>query len=503
MTITVVILGVLLILPILWCLTVKFSRLQRMLDKLPTPPSLPILGHAHILPLDSHEFYKKMFEICGNFRKGGIFTLNFGFLRRIILVTRANVADRLLQSSKHITKSDLYDFAIPWLGTGLLIARGDKWRTRRRLITPSFHYNILQDFLVVMNEQATVLVNTLKSKNVGEGSFDICPYISHCTLDIICLTAMGKHVNAQGDGESEYVKAVQKATELIIIRVFRPWLWPDVIYNRLPAGKEMKRKLDILHDFTTCVITERMEEHKHNTMKSTAAVGEAECKKRHAFLELLEQADENKLCFEDIREEVDTFMFEGHDTTSSAIVWAIHLLGAHPEVQGKVQEELDEVFGDSERNLTYDDLPNLKYMECVIKESQRMFPSVPMIGRELEEDIELGGFRCPKGARVLIVITELHCDPLIFPEPKKFDPDRFKLENAAGRHPFAYVPFSAGPRNCIGQKFAVMEEKAVLSALLRNFNIEAVQQTHELEPCNEMILRPGKGVHCKLTPRRK
>jgi len=505
MTVTVVLLAALFILPALWYFyTLKFTRFQRMVAALPSPSGVPLLGHAFILPTDAHEFYKKIHIVCAEFTKTGIFSLDFGFLRKLIVVTSADVAEKLLRSTKNITKSDVYDHAVPWLGTGLLIAGGAKWRTRRRLLTPSFHFKILQEFLITMNEQAVVMNDCLK-KNVGKGSFDMFPYITHCALDIICLTAMGKGVNAQEDGETEYVEAVYKASELVHVRQFRPWLWPHFIYDNIPAGKEWKRCLGILHGFTNSVIAERMEEHKRTKLiEAETSVDDDDIgtRKRYAFLDtLLEQADENALSLEDIREEVDTFMFEGHDTTAAGIAWSTHLLGEYPEIQAKVHEELDEIFGDSDRDIEFEDLPNLKYLECVIKEAQRMFPSVPMIGRELEEDTELGGFNCPKGAQVAIMITELHANPDIFPEPEKFNPDRFLLENAAGRHPYSYVPFSAGPRNCIGQKFAMMEEKVMIASTLRKYNIESTQRTDELEPCSELILRPGKGVHVKLTPR--
>ncbi|KAK1341777.1 hypothetical protein QTO34_016526 [Cnephaeus nilssonii] len=209
----------------------------------------------------------------------------------------------------------------------------------------------------------------------------------------------------------------------------------------------------------------------------------------------------NKLSHEAIREEVDTFMFEGHDTTAAGINWALYLLGCYPEVQKKVDNELDEVFGNSDRHVTLEDLKKLKYLECVIKETLRIFPSVPIIARELNEDCDVGGYNITKGSQLLIIPYALHRDPKYFPDPEEFKPERFFPENSTGRHPYAYVPFSAGPRNCIGQRFAMMEEKVILSCILRHFWVESNQKREELGLAGELILRPTNGIWIKLKRR--
>lgn len=217
---------------------------------------------------------------------------------------------------------------------------------------------------------------------------------------------------------------------------------------------------------------------------------------------LCASSDGQNLSFEDIREEVDTFMFEGHDTTAAAMNWATHLIGANPEVQDKLHEELDRVFGDSDRPATMNDLKELKYLECCIKEALRLYPSVPFFGRCLTEDADFGDYHAPKGSTGLVVTMLLHKDPKYFPDPEKFDPDRFLQDTAVKRHPFAYVPFSAGPRNCIGQKFALLEEKVIVSSLFRKYNVVSKQKREDLAPVGDLILRPENGVIVQLKPRK-
>lgn len=140
-------------------------------------------------------------------------------------------------------------------------------------------------------------------------------------------------------------------------------------------------------------------------------------------------------------------------------------------------------------------------MEYVLKESQRLLPSVPFYSRTTTEDSYLGDFFLPKGSAVTISTLALHKNPEVWPAPLDFDPDRFLPENIKGRHPFAFLPFSAGPRNCIGQRLALLEEKLVLAHVLRHFKIQSTQSYDELQLCSELILRPKEGVFVTLTER--
>lgn len=208
-------------------------------------------------------------------------------------------------------------------------------------------------------------------------------------------------------------------------------------------------------------------------------------KKRLAFLDLLITASGNGtiLSDEDIREEVDTFvssmkfpifhaiktfffkMFEGHDTTSAAVSWCLFLLGSNQHIQERVLQEIDTVMvGDRERAPTMKELGEMKYLECCIKEALRLYPSVPLIARHLKEDVKIGNkfniqevgkvifinfldqYIVPAGTTALIITYMLHRCPEVYKYPERYDPDRFLPENCIGRHPYSYIPFSAGPR---------------------------------------------------------
>ncbi|NXU36597.1 CP4V2 protein, partial [Drymodes brunneopygia] len=484
----------------------EYWRQWRMLKSIPgVSPCYPVLGNALVLEQKGEDFFKQLQSYAEGFRSWPLFKLWIGPLPVMVLYD-PDCVEVILSSSKHIEKSYLYRFLHPWLGTGLLTSTGEKWRSRRKMITPTFHFAILNDFLEVMNEQGNIMVKKLE-KHVDKEPFNIFMDITLCALDIICETAMGRNVGAQKNKDSDYVSAVYRMGDLIQRRQMSPWLWPDFLYGLRKEGRDYKRNLVILHNFTDTVIAEKAEElkrTKQNKPDNDDNSEESGSKKRKAFLDMLLNTTDDegkKLSYRDIREEVDTFMFEGHDTTAAAINWVLYLLGHHPEIQKKVHSELDEVFGNTERSVTTDDLKNLRYLECVVKEALRLFPSVPMFGRTLREDCSIKGHQIPRGATILILTYALHRNPEIFPDPEEFRPERFFPENSKGRHPYAYVPFSAGPRNCIGQRFAQMEEKTLLALILRRFWVESCQKPEELGLCGELILRPNKGIWVKLKRR--
>lgn len=178
-------------------------------------------------------------------------------------------------------------------------------------------------------------------------------------------------------------------------------------------------------------------------------------KKRLAFLDLMLESAQNGALITDteIKEQVDTIMFEGHDTTAAGSSFFLSLMGIHQNIQDRVIAELDGIFGDSQRPATFQDTLEMKYLERCLMETLRMFPPVPLIARELQEDLQLnsGPYVIPRGATVTVATILLHRNPKVYANPNVFDPDNFLPERQANRHYYAFVPFSAGPRSCVGK----------------------------------------------------
>uniref|UniRef100_A0A0A9ZFK0 Cytochrome P450 4C1 n=1 Tax=Lygus hesperus TaxID=30085 RepID=A0A0A9ZFK0_LYGHE len=228
-------------------------------------------------------------------------------------------------------------------------------------------------------------------------------------------------------------------------------------------------------------------------------------KKRQTFLDTILELDmqnEGHWTDSDIREEVDTFLFEGHDTTAALLQYAIFELGQNQDIQEFAYQEQFEIFGKESRETTLADIQNMNYLERFIKECLRLYPPVPYLSRRLTEDLHLKDLpTIVAGTNVTVMPYYVHRNPKWFPDPEKFDPDRFLPEECAMRHPFAYIPFSAGPRNCIGQKFAMMELKVLLSTLIRFAKVESVTTKAELKLVPFIILRTYDPINVKILAR--
>ncbi|XP_077541889.1 cytochrome P450 4c3-like isoform X2 [Haemaphysalis longicornis] len=442
------------------------------------------------------------------FQRFGWYLLYDGF-QPLLTVYKAEYVEEILSSHKILAKGYQYGLLHSWLGTGLLTSAGEKWRSRRRLFTPAFHFRIVDDFIDTINAQSFILATKLGKLSSNKQSFNVVPVVAMCTLDIICETVMGTTISAQSNENSPYVVAVNRLGEIFFERVFRPIQQVDFIFKLTPVGQLYNKCLNTVHSFARQVIAERKEALRKEIDSGVITLDEDQSSTNvgrrtpRPFMDLLLlEHFKGNITEDGIREEVDTFMFAGHDTTASGISWALFLIGHHPEEQKLIYDELYSIFGDDkDRYVTPDDLKQMKYLECAIKESQRIYPSVPGIARTCTEPFTIGGVTLPKGSIIQVVPFFLHRDPTVFPKPEEFHPERFLPDNAKGRHPYAYIPFSAGPRNCIGQKFALAEEKIVLANILRRFKIKSLDHQDQVELAAEIVLRPRSGLRIQFTHR--
>ncbi|KAL1117711.1 hypothetical protein AAG570_004026 [Ranatra chinensis] len=483
----------------------KRRRTISLMAKIPGLPSLPLIGNCIEINVEHDEILTRIAStrhLWG--RKYGFCKAWFAH-RPYVFVSKATSLEPILGNGKFLEKSHEYTFLHQWLGTGLLTSSGHKWQTRRKILTPAFHFRILDDFLEVFWEQSCILTKILEDRGPYGETFNLFPFITLCALDIICETAMGQKVNAQISSSSEYVKAVYELSSLVQNRQAKIWLQPEWMFRLSSSFSNHRRCVRTVHEFSNRVSElKKIDIIRTLLCKQFILKINLGGKKRLAFLDLLlESSQEGKiLSDEDIREEVDTFMFEGHDTTAAAIAWLLFLLSLHQDIQDRVVSELDSIFGDSLRAPRMKDLNQMKYLEQCIKEALRLYPSVPLFARKISEDVTVGPYVLPAGTSVMVVTYQLHRDPDIFPNPEAFNPDNFCPDRVQGRHPYAYIPFSAGPRNCIGQKFAILEEKVVVSSVLRKFKLEAVDRRENLTLLGELILRPKHGLSIKIYPRK-
>ncbi|KAK0177783.1 hypothetical protein PV328_001795 [Microctonus aethiopoides] len=416
---------------------------------------------------------------------------------------------KVLSSPNTVEKSNLYRFMRPWLGDGLITAPTATWRVHRKLITPTFNMRILESFIEVFARQSEILVKEMEAELNGN-EFDVFDYVSRCTLDIICETAMGVSSEVQTKKNSPYLDAIKKIADIAFMRMVKIWLHPDIIFYRTSLATEQKNCLKYLHSNTDNVIREKRTQ-LNNSLDSKNTESSVNSKlPRKTFLDLLIELsnEEIKLSNKELREEVDTIMAAGHKTSATLDTFVIFMLANFPEIQQKCYDELYRIFGDKvneETQITRDDIRQMEYLERVIKETLRLFPVAPIIVRNVTNNLDVEKYIIPKGSSVVISIFQLHRRADLWTNPLEFNPDRFLPDEVAKQHPYSYIPFSAGPRNCIGLQYAMISMKVLLATVLRKYILhkDLKVKIQDIQLMTNTVLRPANPIKVKIMERKK
>ncbi|XP_073998069.1 cytochrome P450 4g15 isoform X3 [Rhodnius prolixus] len=513
------------------------SRLYELADRIQGPPGYPFIGNAL-------EFIGGADKVFNNVMSHSYVYENVIKVwvgpRLLIFLTNPLDIELILGSNVHIDKAPEYRYFEPWLGNGLLISTGAHWRAHRKLIAPTFHLNVLKSFIGLFNRNSQAVVQKLKNE-VGK-QFDCHDYMSETTVEILLETAMGVNKKTQESG-FEYAMAVMKMCDILHLRQTKLWLRSDVVFHFTKYGKLQKKLLDTIHGLTKKVLKIRKEEYvkNGNSLRVTQEpdnikvdsneneklasdqnfsfghskglkddldvddndVGE---KKRLAFLDLMIDSAQNGVVLtdEEIQNQVDTIMFEGHDTTAAGSSFFLCMMAARPDIQEKCMQEIDSIFGDSDRPVTFQDTLEMKYLERCIMETLRLYPPVPIIARELQKELKLASCDViiPAKCTVIIATYKLHRREDIYPNAEHFDPDNFLPERSANRHYYSFIPFSAGPRSCVGRKYAMLKLKVLLATFLRNYRVLPGKPQKDWVLQADIILKRTDGFQIQVEPRR-
>ncbi|CAG5035855.1 unnamed protein product [Parnassius apollo] len=435
---------------------------------------LPIIGIAHTLTGSTEDIMTTMQKFSYLAMKNdGIVR---GWLGHILYFLVVDPLDLEFVLRTCLEKDDLHRFIRNILGYGGIYAPVAIWRKRRKILIPAFSPKIVENFVEVFSEQSEKLAVKLKAVE-GCGQVRAWPFLSTYTLDAVCETAMGIKINAQDNPNAPFLKAMQIMLNLVTERISHLWLQPDWLYKFFPQYSKHQKYLKVMHDFIDEVIHNKREDLKKERsnqpeMDNDFNLGNY---KRQSFLDHLINLSGCKKGYSDkeLREEVLTLTIAGIDTSALTIGFTLKLLAKYPKVQDRVFQELQEVFGNSNRPLVKEDLINLKYLERVVKETLRLFPPGPFIIRKVLQDLALPSGRIlPAGSGIVVSIWGVHRDPKYWgPNAECFDPDRFLPERFNLQHACSYMPFSNGPRNCVAYQYALMSVKTALSAILRRYKI--------------------------------
>ncbi|XP_073499645.1 cytochrome P450 4B1-like [Phyllobates terribilis] len=472
-------------------LFLRKTKLERAFSAFPGPKRHWLYGNAHVFKQDGTDLdivngYAKQFDHA--------FPLWLGNFFASLIVFHPDYVKAIL--SRQDPKDNFaYHFITPWIGKGLLVLSGQKWFQHRKLLTSGFHYDVLKPYVRVTSDCVNVMLDKWEKLAPNNKSVELFHHVSLMTLDTIMKCAFSYESNCQNNSENDYINAVYELSYLVQRRSRIFPYHSDFIFYLSPHGFRFRRAVKTAHEHTERVIKLRKE-----SLKQEREVEKIKQKRHLDFLDILLCAkDENGqgLSDEDLRAEVDTFMFEGHDTTASGVSWTLYCMAKYPEHQEKCREEIREVLGDR-TIVEWEDLSKLPYTTMCIKESMRLYPPVPGVARELKEPITFfDGRSLPKGTIVFLSIFCMNRSPSMWDNPEAFDPLRFSPENSSKRHSHAYVPFSAGARNCIGQNFAMNEMKVAIALTLPRFEL-SIDPKNEPKKIPRLVLRSVNGIHLNL-----
>ena len=377
-----------------------------------------------------------------------------------IIFTSPDAAKTILTDQKHFRKHPaIYETVEELLGNGLVTSSGQHWKTQRRLLTPLFHFAKLQHMYPAMINGAEKFIQELeRDEETGIVTIRGNTKFKTVTARIIIDAIFG--------GEFDRVQMQTLFDQLIkafeVAFNFRMLLGPMYRIVPIPYSLFGMKSLTSIKKTIYTLVNDHLMLKKKNFVDGKDLIS----------LLLTEQSRTgDHMADDDIIAEIQTFLFAGIDTTSNLLAWAVQCIGQHPKVEAKLQAELDEFFKQPE---TERDFSSLKYTYAVIQEVQRFYPAAPWLEKLTTEDVVVDGVRVPANTTTLILKHALHMDPKEWKSPDEFNPERF-LSEAKRRHPFSYVPFSAGPRNCIGRNFALQETTIILAYLLHAFSIQVIK----------------------------
>lgn len=391
------------------------------------------------------------------------------------------IKDVLVNSQTKFHKSRMLQRAKVLLGEGLLTSEGSHHLRQRRLAQPAFHRDRLRGYGQSMIEYA---VRSRDRWQPGE-TVNVATEMMQLTLAVVAKTLFNADVDKDSGDIGESLA--------VVLEIFNTVLLPFSEYLQklpLPSVKRFERARTTLDQIIYRIIAERRANPgDHGDLLSMLMMAR-------------DEDGTGGMSDTQVRDEALTIFLAGHETTAVALTWALYLLSQNPEIEARLVAELDRVLGD--RLPTFDDMPSLKYVEQVFAEAMRLYPPAWAIGRMTTEPYTMPAphnWELEPGTIILMSPYVMHRDPRFFPEPERFDPDRWLPENADKRPKFSFFPFGGGTRVCIGERFAWMEGVLLLAVLLQKWKL-TLDPAQVVEKKALLTLRPKHGMRMRVQPRR-
>ncbi|MFO0878215.1 MAG: cytochrome P450 [Gemmataceae bacterium] len=431
----------------------------------PSPPGRFLLGHLGELRKDVLSFYARVAR-----EQGDVALVRFG-LKPVYVLSHPEAIEEVL-TSRNFIKHYALRMNRRLLGNGLLSSEGDFWKRQRRLIQPAFlreRVNRYADTMVAYSERWAGVWRDGEVRNIHAD-------MRQLTMEIAARTLFGADVEGQGPIVAQALLDVMESFSSRLFSVLRlPESFPTP--SNIRAWRAVKRLDAILYG----LIRDRRAEGTQEDLLSI-------------LLHARNEDDGTGMSDKQLRDEAMTLFLAGHETTALALTYTLWLLGQHPEIQERIRAEVRQAAGDGPLEASH--FPRLSLTEGVVNEGMRLYPPAYAVGRQAVEPCEVAGYRIPAGGTLLMLQWVVHRDARWWPDPLRFNPDRW-ANNLARRLPnLCFFPFGGGPRTCIGNHFAMIESVLVLAVLLRHWRIEAVTPQLQFRP--RLTLAPASPVEVRL-----
>lgn len=422
--------------------------------------------------------------LMGTFtRYGDVTSYRLGPIRSALIAHPDGVRHVLQEHVKNYTKDHISYTIVRWIaGDGLLTNQGDSWLRQRRLAAPAFHRQRIAAMGEMMVRHSEETAADWEAAAANGEDVDVAASMMRLALRIVGDALFGANVDAQAETIG---RGFHTLSDQVVTRFRSGNVIPPVLPRR--RDREWRQALAALDAVIYGMIAERR--------RSDEDRGDL----FSMFLLARDEETGERMSDKQLRDELLTMLVAGHETTATALTWTWALLDRNPEAAAKLHAELDAVLGD--RAPTVTDLPRLAYTRMVIDETLRLYPPVYIFSRAVKADDTIGGYRLPKGSAVDISAYVTHRHPEFWPNPERFEPERFTPEQQAARHKYAYIPFSTGPRICIGNNFALMEATLALATIARRVRPHMSGPMPTPEPL--ITLRPLGGLRMGVERRER
>ncbi|KAM4820705.1 cytochrome P450 3A6-like isoform 2-T2 [Thomomys bottae] len=377
------------------------------------------------------------------------------------------------------------------------ISEDEDWKRLRTLLSPTFTSGKLKEMFPIIRNFSDGLVKNLRPRAEKGNPVALKDIFGAYSLDVITGTSFGVNLDSLNHPQDVFVEKVKRLLKfdffdpLFLSIVLFPFLTP--IYEALNISMFPKDVTDFLRASVEKMKESRLKDkakHRVDLLQLMINSQSSKDTESHKALTDLELAAQSII-----------FIFAGYETTSITLSFIMYLLALHPDVQKKLQEEVDRTFP-NKAPVTYDALMEMEYVDMVVNEVLRLYPIAVRVERVCKKDVEISGMLIPKNMVVMVPVYALHHDAKYWPEPEEFRPERFSKKNKESINPYVYMPFGAGPRNCIGMRFALMNIKIALVRLMQNFSFQPCKETQiPLKLGNQGLLQPEKPIVLKMVSR--